>query len=529
MKTTRQFKKSLLLCIVSMMLTACSAQEPAITVQGSREPDAITQTASDSAAVGQPEQAPEESPADVVQSVAPSSDGEEADRQPGDNRITAAVTQLPYYGDPARCTLSAEQALAYARLLADGMLGRKSMTAEGKFPIMDQYITEDAPVCWDLPFAVSGYRGTYETTRSHAILADLAGDGNPYLITYDPEKTTSSCTIWGWANGQVQLLANSENWQGRYSISLNTDNQTGVVSLQNSGSTMMIASSTTYSFGNGGTALAHTWQQEYRPDTDQIVITEDGVSTYYSQEDYHAMMDAQQPADMPAEQYGWPTLEEELADGRPLPELLDILNDYALAVDGASVPVASPFSTEQQQMARSMLHTINHWQYTTQTGENAKLLYVRLLDMDLDGTPELLMGHRDGLYDVKIYRWQNGALSETSSTVYDENTLLADRGALIQDPQTGAYGIQSAQHTDHLVAHYTFVDHREVVDGPIFGPFEMTEAEYAAAQARYDQAAARYQVIEQIYGGEMWQNTDTAQYLEETMVTLSQILESSAS
>ncbi|MGO5116504.1 hypothetical protein ACTQ33_16125 [Candidatus Avoscillospira sp. LCP25S3_F1] len=333
MDTLSVVKKILQVCTVSIALTACSSQEPVIT-QADREPIVIT--------AGQTQAA--QKPATVTtgqqQNVASEAETEETVQQDNAARAAAALSQIPYYGNPEICTLSAEQALAYAQLLADGMTGKVAMTAEGDFPIMDECI-KDPVVFWDLPFTVQGYSGPYETTRSRAILADLAGDGNPYLITYDPEKVTSSCTIWGWANDDVQLIANSENWMGRYSIYLRTDDQTGVVSLENVGSTLMMEGHTTYSFGNGRTTLAHTWQKEYQPDTDQIVVTEDGVSTFYTQEAYQAMLEAQPPIEAPANEYEWPTLEEELADGLPLAELLESLNHYAASIDKDIHPVAN--------------------------------------------------------------------------------------------------------------------------------------------------------------------------------------------
>ena len=517
MDTLTVMKKILQACTVSIVLTACGSQEPAIT-QADKEPIVIT------AGQSQAAQKPATVTTGQTQDVAPEAETEETAQQDNAARAAAALYQIPYYGNQEICTLSAEQALAYAQLLADGMAGKAAMTAEGDFPIMDEYI-KDSVVFWDLPFTVQGYSGPYETTRSRAILADLAGDGNPYLITYDPEKVTSSCTIWGWANDDVQLIANSENWMGRYSIYLRTDDQTGVVSLENVGSTLMMEDHTTYSFGNGRTTLAHTWQKEYRPDTDQIVVTEDGVSTFYTQEAYQAMLEAQPPVEAPANEYEWPTLEEELADGLPLAELLESLNHYAASIDKDTQPVANPVTTDEQKMARAMLQTISRQEVDTETGE-AQLVYARLFDMDVDGTPELLLGNIDGFHDVKLYHWDHGGLSEISSAIGDDGGILADDFYLIQNPQNGTYGIQAVQYTDRLAARYTFVDEAKKVLGPIYVPYAMTEEEYAAAQAEYDNAAAQYRMVECIYDSATHQNTNTVTYLEETKATLSQMLES---
>ena len=37
------------------------------------------------------------------------------------------LREIPYYGDPDQCAMTAEQALAYARLLADGLAGTGGM------------------------------------------------------------------------------------------------------------------------------------------------------------------------------------------------------------------------------------------------------------------------------------------------------------------------------------------------------------------------------------------------------------------
>ncbi|MGO5116500.1 hypothetical protein ACTQ33_16105 [Candidatus Avoscillospira sp. LCP25S3_F1] len=72
----------------------------------------------------------------------------------------------------------------------------------------------------------------------------------------------------------------------------------------------------------------------------------------------------------------------------------------------------------------------------------AQPVYARLFDMDVDGTPELLLGNIDGFHDIKLYlyHWDHGGLSEISSAIGDDGGILADDFYLIQNPQNGTYG-----------------------------------------------------------------------------------------
>lgn len=320
MNTLTVTKKVLQTCAVSLVLAACGSQEPVISSQAGGNPFAIlashVQSAFQSAGIG----------------------GDE--KQEGATEIAQALSRLPYYGNREVCEMSAEQAQAYAQLLADGMAGKSSLSIDGVcprefFPLMDRVMT-DPTAPWDLPFSVMDVGGSYKTTRSWAILADFAGDGNPYLLAYDPEKTTASCTIWGWSNNSLYLIANSENWQGRTSLTLTADPQTGIVSADSSSSYMTGAMGNSYLFEDGYVTMTSSWSQKYLQDTDQIVWTEDGVSTYYTQAEWQAFLENQPelPQSEQSKVYDWPSLEDTMANGTPLADMLDALNAYAVSAGG---------------------------------------------------------------------------------------------------------------------------------------------------------------------------------------------------
>ena len=77
------------------------------------------------------------------------------------------LARVAYYGDPAKCEMTAEQAAAYAQLMADGIAGME---------FYNEWNEETTIRFWDRGFWVSGYGGPYKTNRASVVLGDFAGD-----------------------------------------------------------------------------------------------------------------------------------------------------------------------------------------------------------------------------------------------------------------------------------------------------------------------------------------------------------------
>ena len=92
-----------------------------------------------------------------------------------EEKLRSAIGEMPYYGDTANCKMTAEQATAYAQLIADGLAGDFSF--RGGY---DEGVVSDI-ISWNKPFYIYEYDNAVEVDRKNVILADFSGDGNPYL------------------------------------------------------------------------------------------------------------------------------------------------------------------------------------------------------------------------------------------------------------------------------------------------------------------------------------------------------------
>ena len=361
MGTLTVMKKILQVCTVSIALTSCGFQEPVIT-QADTEPVVIT------AGKTQAIQKPVTVTTDQTQDVAPEAEAEETAQQDNAARAAVALSQIPYYGNPEICTLSAEQALSYAQLLASGMAGEAAMTAYGDFPVMDRRMVQ-SHVPWDQPFSVNSISGGYETTRSQAVLADLAGDGNPYLITFDPEKTNSvsepghnvcSCTVWGWTEDGLQLVLNSERWSNYVAPFFLADPQTGVVSLVDEDQTGSTYIQRVYVFQDGGTELvdARGQQPDNKTGTPIYSYYKDGVVTQSDPEEWEARGEDFYFSPSIERSYVWPSLNETMDDSLTLTEMMEALNNYADAFDSRP---ASNTSSPDPAAADAILSSLTYY------------------------------------------------------------------------------------------------------------------------------------------------------------------------
>ncbi len=114
---------------------------------------------------------------------------------------------MPYYGDTSKCAMTAEQATAYAQLIADGLAGDFSFRGGYDENLYDI-------VSWGEPFHINqddGYINEYETDRAKVMLGDLSGNGVPYIYILSSVEP-SSFEVYGWKENTVSLISSGEKY-----------------------------------------------------------------------------------------------------------------------------------------------------------------------------------------------------------------------------------------------------------------------------------------------------------------------------
>lgn len=249
-----------------------------------------------------------------------------------EEKLQSAIGEMPYYGDTANCKMTAEQATAYAQLIADGLAGDFSF--RGGY---DEGVVSDI-ISWNKPFYIYEYDNAVEVDRKNVILADFSGDGNPYLYLYSSNNSKDSYEIYGWLDNTAKLAFDIEaNAREGYYL-YEDENDQGKMKLTYEGAWGMAEEFITYSFANGATEEIYTRMEELKEDNSWHV-TENGIETeVYTEDEYYAMRDER---------------EQEKTHNHTLPytcfydmtpctleEMVNYLNAYASAMsDGQSVPV----------------------------------------------------------------------------------------------------------------------------------------------------------------------------------------------
>ena len=234
--------------------------------------------------------------------------------------LSKILSGIPYYGYRDRCIMTAEQAVAYAGLLQDGLDGKITLKT------LDGDIT--AP--WGQPFTVPGPYG-YETSRSAAILADFANDGNPYLFLFNPEYQDRSYTIYGWHDGAVEQVENTE-LVGYMIDDLLIENTKfpGLVIEKSGSSHMLMGDSRVYVFSNGTKILGYSmdYDGQYRDGEQRMIVTENGTTYDYSWKEYENWLDSYQARFSGGSYMGLP-LADVCKDGLSLNNMTERLIQYA--------------------------------------------------------------------------------------------------------------------------------------------------------------------------------------------------------
>ena len=259
-------------------------------------------------------------------------------------KIKSALGVTPYYGDTANCKMTAEQATAYAQLIADGLAG--------DFSFRGGYDERFDITSWNDTFRVytSEYRDPYEVDRFQVILGDFSCDGIPYLYVYSSNiiknNDNQSFEIYGWKGNTTKLVADTHSgtssiaWE-TYDLYEDENDHCGIKLLFNTGHSIGERSAL-YSFSEGDMVETHVQQAAIGEDG-LWHITEDGVETgvYTGQEyypDHVVLMDVQELKKNHAHTLPYTCF----YDMTPcaLEEMVNYLNAYASVMsDGQSVPV----------------------------------------------------------------------------------------------------------------------------------------------------------------------------------------------
>ena len=414
------------------------------------------------------------------------------------DRHSAAMEALPaYYGSPAACRMTARQALAYAKILADGF--------SGAFPGFSGYGKPlyDYNVCWDEPYPVMG-TGSYETDRANVILADFAGDGNPYLLVFSSLVEENSFEVYGWTGEKAARVAGIESY-GSSREGVLAETESGIVVLEESWSTGTNSrQGETWHFQNGSAAVTEIWSGTWDPNRDTVRVQRNGEEYTYTRQEWNLLRGGGQAS------HSWPTLYTVRESPASLQEMIEALNTYANILGGGQYrAVEVPSHSQRHLMAAAMLRRLYALdRLSIAEGGGPRLALARLRDLDGDGAEELIVVF-DGLYRAEngrscqflLYHWQNGALQEyPGGSGLDELVLVREnpgggsgRASGGTGGETGILSIGGWDGGRRYV--YAFLSHREelhinaqahrysiVRDGETSG---ITEAEYTLLQGRY--------------------------------------------
>lgn len=255
-----------------------------------------------------------------------------------EEKVQSAIGEMPYYGDTANCKMTAEQATAFAQSIADGLAG--------DFSFRGGYDEEDVDILtWGEPFqAFDVDMGKkVEIDRFNIMLADLAGDGVPYLFIYS-STNDDSYEIYGWSDNIVDLVVDVDvKPSGSVYYIYEDENDHGKIKLtfeefwSMSGET--IFSFDTFSFINGTKEIeSYKRTEELQDDNLWHIIENDVETNVYTDDEYYAMRDER----IQEKTHNHTLPYTCFYDMTPctLEEMVNYLNAYASVMsDGQSVPV----------------------------------------------------------------------------------------------------------------------------------------------------------------------------------------------
>lgn len=412
----------------------------------------------------------------------------EAQARRADALRVLAVT--PYYGNPEKCRMSAEQALACAKLLSDGLTGKfYGFSGYGK-PLYDK------PVYWDEPYPVVGY-GSYETDRSKAILADLAGDGVPYLCLFSALAKDNSFEIYGWKDGEMKLAVGEESWGGQQNGVLKELADGAIVFAE----TMSAAGGTyagqTFRFRDGGAVVTESWY-EAREDGETVVrATRNGTQSTYPRNQWETFYVGVAPGDRTVP---FASLSDAISAACPLRDMMTYLNEWAAAISGGAVESVElpPEPSERHRMASAMLRKLFALDHASIEADT-RLCYVRLTDCNGDGADELIAAFQSesgAERQFALYEWKDGALLEhPGGSGFNELRMARDKNS-------GTKGVVGIERRGTLTRYaYTFLNGgEEFQSDSAENRYEIVKSGQAAAiaESEYAVLTGQYETLERL-------------------------------
>ncbi|MBR4544971.1 MAG: tetratricopeptide repeat protein [Oscillibacter sp.] len=403
------------------------------------------------------------------------------------------LRSVPYYGDPEACRMSAAQAVACAKLLSDGVRGKfYGFSGYGK-PLYDK------PVFWDEPYPVLGY-GSYETDRGRVMLADLAGDGVPYLCLFSTMTENNSFEIYGWVDGQMKLAAGEESWGGQQNGTLTELPDGSVVLVEAVTMSGRTHSGQTFRFRDGGAFVAESWYEARENGEAVVRVTRDNTQLTYPRGQWEPVSGVS-PENREAP---YTSFADTLPGACPLRDMVSYLNDWAAAVsDGAAEYVeVPPEHTERHRMATAMLRQLFALDHASMDA-NTRLCYVRLFDCNGDGADELFAAF-SGAYHAQngaecqfvLYEWRDGELREHPGGTRFNELYLARRRA------DNARGVLGTETRGMLTRYgYTFLNGTEEFQADSTkNQYEVLKGGQAAAiaESEYVVLKGQYETLERL-------------------------------
>lgn len=255
-----------------------------------------------------------------------------------EEKLRSAIGEMPYYGDTANCKMTAEQATAYAQLIADGLAG--------DFSFRVGYDENDVDILtWGEPFQVFDFDmgEKVEVDRFNIMLGDFAGDGVPYLYLYSTNNRVDnqSYEIYGWADNTVKLVHDTDedknSWRFPFYLYEDGNNQCEIkIDCVGYYPPTIYYEVDTYVFSEGTIKETNKRVEELKEDGSWY-ITENGIESVYTQEEYDSLI-----AERGQKNHTHTLPYTCFYDMTPctLEEMVNYLNAYASAMsDGQSVPV----------------------------------------------------------------------------------------------------------------------------------------------------------------------------------------------
>ena len=401
----------------------------------------------------------------------------------------------PYYGDPEKCRMGAAQALACAKLISDGVSGKfYGFSGYGK-PLYDK------PVYWDEPYPVIGY-GSYETDRSKAILADLAGDGVPYLCLFSALADNNSFEVYGWKDGEMKLCVGEESWGGHQSGALTELPDGSVVLAETVSASNSAHSGQTFRFVDGGAVVTESWYEARENGETVVRAARDGTQLTYPRREWQSAYVGVSPESREA---SYPSLSDAVSAACPLREMVTYLDEWAAAVSGGASGLVEvpPEHSDRHRMATAMLHrlfVLDHLAIDADT----RLCYVRLADCNGDGMDELITAF-SGAYQPEggaarqfaLYEWRDGELLEHPGGNHLSELRMA------RDRKSGTKGVLGIEVNGTLTRYaYTFLNATEEFQADATeNRYEIIKGGQAAAiaESEYTALTGQYEPLERLF------------------------------